>query len=141
MRHGEQMGMPKCFCGCGDDIGGFGPRGANKMGLKTVPVNDKLRAARALVSERHANNVYDKDPRPILALIDKNLARGAHWAAFWADFAHGGKMESTAAYREDRREWYEWTRSATAFATAASLMPEQMRAMFQDDRAEHRPAR
>ncbi len=122
--------MPECFCGCGDDIRGFGPRGANKMGQKTVPVNDKLRAARALVSKRHAEDVYDRDPGPLLTHLDKNLALGNRWEAFWADFAHGGAMDSTAAFREDRREWYEWTKSATALATAASLMPEQMRAML-----------
>jgi hypothetical protein len=39
-------------------------------------------------------------------------------------------MGGTAAFREHRREWCEWTKSATDLATAASLLPEQMRAMF-----------
>jgi hypothetical protein len=78
--------MPKCFCGCGDDVRGFGARGANKMGMKTVPVNNKLRATHAVVSERQAQSLYGMDAAPLLADIERKLAAGAGWEAFWADW-------------------------------------------------------
>ena len=88
--------MPECFCGCGDDIKGFGPRGAHKMGLKTVPVNDKLRAARVLCERTprarplrprpgSVADAHRREARPWRRL-GSVLGRPRSW---WGDAQHG----------------------------------------------------
>ncbi len=120
--------MAKCFCGCGDRARGMGPRGANKMGEKTLAVSDKLRDAITHLREHAQEHVASGgDPGAMLAGLEDLLDAGAHYESFWAFYAHGNAMPSTSAFVEERREWYEWTKSVTQMAAIARLTPEQLR--------------
>lgn len=118
--------MAKCFCGCGNKAKGVGPRGANKMGEKTLEFNQGLRYALGVLRERE--DQFDGDVGPALERLEELLRRGADYEDFWAFFVHGGVVADTAELVDGRREWYEWTKDAKTLSAIWTMTPEQMRA-------------
>jgi len=112
--------VAKCFCGCGEKVRGGGRRGANKMGHKTNDHNARLRRAHELLASLAAGGDAANDRQRLIARLESLLAIGDHYESFWAHLAHGNFMPSTAAFLEERREWYEWTKQVTV-ATRVAL--------------------
>lgn len=96
------------------------------MGENTVEFNQKLRYALGLVRESDRQGLYGGAAAPMIERLELMLGRGADFEEFWAFFAHGNRLPSTAGLVEGRRDWYEWTKDATKWATLARLTPEQL---------------
>lgn len=105
--------MAQCFCGCGDRAKGAGPRGANRMGKKTVAFNHDLRGALNLVVALDEADYFVGNAGPAIERLESLLVRGNDYVSFWAFFAHGNCMPSTADLLDGQREWYGWTKQVT----------------------------
>jgi hypothetical protein len=134
--------MAECFCGCGRKIG-FGSRGMNKQGRRTVGLLAKLREARTRVDRDESlidpallvgiasqfSEVDPNDPESmtqgIRKLLDQLIEGGQEFEGFWTAAVHDDLLPPPQEARAIRKDWEAWGKLGMASCDAIGVPIER----------------
>lgn len=102
--------MASCFCGCGRRVG-FGSRGMNKNGARTLDVVARLRDERDYtLAEGPAieGGANPGDWQEAMDRLGAFIEQGEDFVDFWRDCIHGEELPPPGEAQRIKRNWIDW---------------------------------
>lgn len=128
--------MAKCFCGCGEEVGGLADRGINKQGHRTVELLGQLEFLREQVGELDS-----------VGCLDSLIQEGEEYRDDWAAILHTGATPPRSEAKRFKKEWEAWGKRGMILSSALqkdgvamSAKKAMIRVMLLKDSVEERLA-